>query len=91
MGIIAAFAEIDRVFVSRGRQPAAVGDVRILAMPDHPTPIEIKTHVAEPVPFVLWGPGVASNGADRYDEATAEATGLHLDPGRQVMDQLLAE
>ena len=88
-GKIAAIAAIDREVVSRVRERAAVGDVRILAMPDHPTPIEIKTHVAEPVPFVLWGPGIASNGADRYDEATAEATGLHLDPGRLVMDELL--
>ena len=42
------------------------GDVRMLAMPDHPTPIAIKTHVGEPVPFVLWGPGIAANGAGRY-------------------------
>ena len=29
-------------------------NIRILAMPDHPTPIEVRTHVSDPVPFVLW-------------------------------------
>jgi 2,3-bisphosphoglycerate-independent phosphoglycerate mutase len=88
-GKVAAIEAIDREVLSRVRERAAAGDVRILAMPDHPTPIEIKTHVGEPVPFVLWGPGIAANGADRYDEPTAEATRLVLDPGRLVMDELL--
>jgi 2,3-bisphosphoglycerate-independent phosphoglycerate mutase len=65
------------------------GDVRVLAMPDHPTPVAIKTHVGEPVPFLLWGPGIAENGASAYSEAAAIATGLTLDPGRLVMDELL--
>jgi len=88
-GKVAAIEAIDREVVARVRERAAAGDVRILAMPDHPTPIEIKTHVSEAVPFVLWGPGVASNGAQSYDEAAAEATGVVLDPGRLVMDELL--
>lgn len=65
------------------------GDVRVLAMPDHPTPIAIKTHVGEPVPFLLWGAGVASNGAGAYSEEEATKTGLVLDPGYQVMQWLL--
>jgi 2,3-bisphosphoglycerate-independent phosphoglycerate mutase len=88
-GKIAAIEAIDSRVVSAVRKRAASGDVRILAMPDHPTPIEIKTHVGEPVPFVLWGPGVVANGAERYDELAAETTGLMLDPGRYVMRELL--
>jgi hypothetical protein len=38
---------------------------------------------------VLAGPGVPANGAKRFDEAAATATGLMLDPGRRVMDLLL--
>ena len=59
-------------------------------MPDHPTPIALKTHVGEPVPFVLAGPGIGHNGATAFDESGAAATGLLLDPGRLVMDRLLA-
>ena len=58
-------------------------------MPDHPTPIAIKTHVGEPVPFIVWGPGIEPNGAGKYSEAEGSATELMLDPGRFVMDELL--
>jgi 2,3-bisphosphoglycerate-independent phosphoglycerate mutase len=84
---IAGIEAIDREVVSRAR--AYGEEVRILCMPDHPTPIAIKTHVGEPVPFVLAGPGVARNGADRFDEVAAAATGRVVDPGHAVMDLLL--
>ena len=89
-GKIAAIEAIDREVVSRVRAFAdAHGDVRVLAMPDHPTPLAIKTHVGEPVPFIIWGPGIAANGAGAYSEVDAAGTGLLLDPGRLVMDELL--
>ncbi len=86
-GKIAAIEAIDREIVSRVRN--LPGDVRVLAMPDHPTPIALRTHVGEPVPFVLWGSGVEADGADRYDEPSAAATGLLVDPGCGVMALLL--
>jgi 2,3-bisphosphoglycerate-independent phosphoglycerate mutase len=90
---LAAIEAIDREVVSRVRAAQARfardGGLRILAMPDHPTPVALKTHVREPVPFVLAGPGIARNGADRYDEAAAAATGLTVDPGHLVMARLL--
>lgn len=88
-GKVAAIEAIDSHVLAAVRARATAGDVRILAMPDHPTPIELKTHVGEPVPFVLWGPGIAHNGAERYDEVSAEQTGLTLDPGRLVMKELV--
>ncbi|HET9595368.1 MAG TPA: cofactor-independent phosphoglycerate mutase [Anaeromyxobacteraceae bacterium] len=90
---LAAIEAIDREIVSRVRAAAPRfardGGLRILAMPDHPTPVATKTHAREPVPFVLAGPGIARNGADRYDEAAAAATGFTLEPGHLVMDRLL--
>jgi 2,3-bisphosphoglycerate-independent phosphoglycerate mutase len=58
-------------------------------MPDHPTPIKIKTHVAEPVPFILWGAGFAANGAKRFTEVEAEKTGLFVQNGYNIMDKLV--
>jgi 2,3-bisphosphoglycerate-independent phosphoglycerate mutase len=87
-GKIAGIEAIDREVVARLRGSGT--DVRILCMPDHPTPIALKTHVGEPVPFVLVGPGIDHNGATAFDEAGAAASGLVLDPGRLVMDRLLA-
>jgi 2,3-bisphosphoglycerate-independent phosphoglycerate mutase len=72
---VEAIQLVDKEIVSRLRR-FAPGELRLLVMPDHPTPIEIKTHVAEPVPFILWGPGFAANGAARFTEAEARKTGL---------------
>ncbi len=84
---VAGIEAIDSEVVRRARD---YGDgLRVLCMPDHPTPIALRTHVGEPVPFVLAGPGVSANGAPRFDEGSARATGVLLDPGRLVMDELL--
>jgi 2,3-bisphosphoglycerate-independent phosphoglycerate mutase len=60
-------------------------------MPDHPTPIATRTHNADPVPFMLWGEGFASNGAKRFTEKEAAKTGLFLDPGFAIMNRLIKE
>lgn len=86
-GKVAAIEAIDREIASVLRDH--LGEVRVLAMPDHPTPIELKTHVGEPVPFVLAGPGIGVNSGSEFREVTAAATGLMVDPGRRVMDLLL--
>lgn len=86
---IAAIEAIDAEIVSRVMELGP--DVRVLAMPDHPTPVELKTHVGEPVPFVLWGAGVEANGAEAYDEISAAETGLVVDPGFGVMGLLLEQ
>jgi 2,3-bisphosphoglycerate-independent phosphoglycerate mutase len=66
-------------------------DLRVLIMPDHPTPIETQTHSPDPVPFVLWGGGFASNGAKRLTEAEADKTGLFIDPGYNIMSRLVGK
>ncbi len=64
-------------------------ELRVLVMPDHPTPVAIKTHVAEPVPFLLWGQGFAANGARRFTEAEAKRTGLLVENGYDIMTNLV--
>ena len=39
-------------------------------MPDHPTPVEIRTHVKEPVPFEIWYPGIEPDSVQTYDEVS---------------------
>jgi 2,3-bisphosphoglycerate-independent phosphoglycerate mutase len=63
--------------------------LRILAMPDHATPIQIQTHASEPVPFVLWGQGLAANGASVFTEAQAKSTGLLIEEGHNIMGRLI--
>jgi 2,3-bisphosphoglycerate-independent phosphoglycerate mutase len=62
--------------------------LRLLVLPDHPTPIPVRTHTAEPVPFLLWGEGFTANGAKRFSEAEAAKTGLFIDPGYNIMVRL---
>ncbi len=65
--------------------------LRVLIMPDHPTPIETRTHNSEPVPFMLWGEGFTSNGAERFTEAEAARTDLFIDPGYNIMGKLVGK
>ena len=84
---VKAIERIDRDVLSRIR--SWQGDsLRVLVMHDHPTPIEIRTHCSEPVPFLLWGQGFTANGAKRFTEAEAKKTGLFLDPGYNIMSRL---
>jgi 2,3-bisphosphoglycerate-independent phosphoglycerate mutase len=67
------------------------GGLKVLVMPDHPTPIKLKTHSAEPVPFIIWGGGVKPNGATRFTEAEAGRTGISIEPGYKLMDIFLGD
>lgn len=65
-------------------------DYRMLIMPDHPTPVKLKTHVSDPVPYVLYDSreqGVGS-GLD-YNEKNAALTKLYTDDGTSLMRKLL--
>ncbi|MFH0963758.1 MAG: cofactor-independent phosphoglycerate mutase [Planctomycetota bacterium] len=54
---VRAIEKIDQAIVKRVREEALRRkDTRILVLPDHPTPVRVRTHVRGPVPFVLWGP-----------------------------------
>ena len=44
--------------------------VCIAILPDHPTPVELRVHVAEPVPFIIWHPGITPDGVETYDEVS---------------------
>ncbi len=60
--------------------------VRILLTPDHPTPIEIKTHSADPVPFVIWDNQRQEKGVNAYNERAFEPLKPYtLEPGFKVM------
>jgi len=66
----------------------SMGPCRILVSPDHPTPIRLRTHSREPVPFLLWGEGFDADGMEAYGERAAGAGSLRLDHGHQMMDLL---
>jgi 2,3-bisphosphoglycerate-independent phosphoglycerate mutase len=64
---------------------------RVMALPDHYTPIAVKTHVADPVPFVVWGDGVSKGSARRFSEAEAANTGVFVEKGFELLPAYIRE
>jgi len=62
---------------------------RILVMPDHPTPVEVRSHVAEPVPFAMAGTGVKNVLAKPFCERHSAETGFVIDKGADMMEFFL--
>jgi len=62
---------------------------RVLCLPDHPTPVRIKTHTADPVPFAMAGTGIVPDEATEFTEKAGAASDLHIDPGHELMEYFL--
>lgn len=86
---IEAIERIDEDMVAPLRRLGSQG-IRLLIAPDHPTPIQVQTHVADPVPFLMWGAGIAPNGALRFTEREATRTGLTVEEGHRLMANFTA-
>jgi 2,3-bisphosphoglycerate-independent phosphoglycerate mutase len=87
-GKIEAIHRIDKEVVSRLRSWDE-DELRLLVMPDHPTPIKTRTHSPEPVPFLLWGEGFKPNGAKSFSEIEAKNTGLFIEDGYKITARLI--
>lgn len=66
-----------------------VEEMRVLVMPDHFTPIAERTHTREPVPFAIWGAGVAGESALAFTEQNAAKTGLRIKRGHELMTRFI--
>jgi len=66
------------------------GRAAVVVACDHPTPIALRTHTADPVPFLFWKQGVRASGAASFSEREAAGTGLVVQPGHMLLKQALA-
>jgi 2,3-bisphosphoglycerate-independent phosphoglycerate mutase len=64
-------------------------DFKIMTLPDHPTPIEIRTHSMEPVPFMIYSSNEKFNGVDTLNEFTAEECNNYIPSGTSLMNILV--
>ncbi len=65
-------------------------DYKMMILPDHPTPIAVRTHTAEPVPFVIYDSTKSSlNQEYAFCEIAAEKSGLYFDAGYKLTDYFL--
>lgn len=63
--------------------------VCIALLPDHPTPVEIRTHVKEPVPFVIWHPNILPDNVSTYDEVSCREGGYGMLSLQQFMETFM--
>ncbi len=62
-------------------------DYRIMVLPDHYTPISLRTHSSEPVPFLIYDSSkIIDNNLEGYDEFSTGKTGLYFDEGWKLAD-----
>ena len=64
-------------------------DFKIMILPDHPTPIRIRTHSSSPVPFMIYSSKKTEFGVDNFTERTAEAIGNYVSDGYNLMGMLV--
>jgi len=66
------------------------GEFTVLVMPDHPTPLNLRTHTGEPVPFVIYSPDInyrlQCNG---FNEVDAKATGIVVDCAHTLLAMMV--
>ena len=65
--------------------------VALAVLPDHPTPCAIRTHTNDPIPFVIYKPGMAPDQVDVYDEFAPRAGGYGMLRGPQFMEMFLKD
>ncbi len=63
-------------------------DYAILVLPDHPTPLKIRTHASDPVPFALYRKGDCAGKTVRYTESDAKTTGLYEPEAFRLIDRM---
>ena len=59
--------------------------IKILICPDHPTPLELRTHTNAPVPYLIYNSTKNISGTEAFDEKIAEGTGNYIEEGHSLM------
>ena len=60
-------------------------DYKLMILPDHPTPLALKTHTSDPVPFMIYTKSVKCDGKPVFTEETAKETGVFIEKGPSLM------
>ncbi len=64
-------------------------DFKIMILPDHPTPVRLRTHTIDPVPFMIYSSKEDAAGVSIFSEENATATGLYVPHGHSLMELLV--
>ena len=79
------FIDEQIVGVAKRALDASGEPYRMLILPDHPTPVALRTHTSDPVPYLLYDSTKKVNGPAVYTEETAAASEYNFDEGYRLM------
>jgi 2,3-bisphosphoglycerate-independent phosphoglycerate mutase len=65
------------------------GPFRVLLLPDHSTPLEVKTHTGDEVPFAVYDSDRPQGCGKEYNEGNAAASGIRIDRGNELMGRFV--
>lgn len=88
---IQAISNMDKriLEIIRERMDASGEAYRLLVLPDHPTPVRLRTHVAKPVPYLLYDSTRKENHSWKYNEKEAVQSGKLIERGCDMMGYFL--
>ena len=66
-------------------------NVRILVLPDHPTPVKLRRHTSDPVGYVMSGKGIPTDGSLEYTETSTKNQGLKFKSGEELIKFFIKE
>lgn len=69
----------------------AMGDYKILIMPDHATPLALRTHTNDPIPYLIYDSTKEQSGVDCLCERTAKETGIYMPIGHEMMSRFVGK
>ena len=64
-------------------------DYKVLIMPDHATPLELRTHTNDPIPFLMYHKKGEVEGKDEFTEQTCKDTGVYIEDGHNILSMFL--
>lgn len=66
-----------------------VTDMRMVVLPDHPTPVKLRTHTRDSVGFVMFGKGIIPDDSQNYTESSCKQRGLKFKNGEEFMEYFI--
>lgn len=90
---VQAIENLDRFVVRyvKENMDASGEEYRLLVLPDHPTPIRVRTHTSDPVPYMLYDSRKDTGKDWKYNEKEAKTSGNFTEEGYTLIDYLFAE
>ncbi|MEN2995352.1 MAG: cofactor-independent phosphoglycerate mutase [Thermodesulfovibrio sp.] len=85
---IKAIEDIDKIVLGKilNEAPKRFKEFKILLLPDHPTPIKVKTHTADPVPFVIYNSKKKEEKKRKFSEEILQYPDIKIENGFKLMD-----